>query len=168
MRSRITTYSQRVCSPFGFGSFLTANSASATEGAFCLGTSGLYCLNAWNGGPDVNVYSNGALNDTFNLYFASGGNVVLQAYPSPPNKYSGDCIGNSNNNQYIARAGLWSNCTTGGQGAWGVAFKLYLNCPNNEFAFKNNHWGGWLAPANFSNGAPFYLNNPTEYCFTEY
>ena len=166
VRSRIITLLAACLLAIAFGSFLTGNSASAATGpALCAGTSELYCLNAWNGGPYVNVYPRGAANDNFGFFPTSGGNWVIQFFGS--GQYYGDCVGDYNNNQYDARAGLWSNCTKG-QGAWGVAFKLFTNCPNNEFAFKNNHWGGWLAPANFNNGDPFYLNNPSEYCFSEY
>jgi hypothetical protein len=48
----------------GFGSFLTTNPASAQAGGdqFCY--AGSYCLNAWNGGPEINVYTPGVNKDT--------------------------------------------------------------------------------------------------------
>ena len=166
MRSRITTLLAACLLAIAFGSFLTANSASAATGpALCAGTSELYCLNAWNAGPYVNVYPRGYANDNFGFSTLSGGITIIQFFGS--GHYFGDCVGDYNNNKYDARAGLWSNCFNG-QGAWGVAFKLYTDCPNNEFAFKNNHWGGWLAPANDTNGAPFYLNSPVKTCYSLY
>jgi hypothetical protein len=126
------------------------------------------CLNAWGGGPDVNVSANkpnGTPNNYFELYAESDGYYELIA----PN---GECIGDRGNSQQDAQAGLVP-CGTG----WGSNFKLgtYQTgaCPNSDsFSFLDNRWGGLLGPpAGWGNGSPFYLNKPATpgtFCFGLY
>jgi hypothetical protein len=162
VRSRITILLAACLLAVGFGSFLMANPASA-QGTPQLCYLESFCLNAWNGGPYVNVYSPNVSNDAFQYIYIGFNTWVIQYEGS--GRYSGDCIGDYNNDKYDARAGLYSNCTTGNV-AWGAKFTVdSLDCPSNEVAFHNNHWGGYLAPAGFNNGDAFYLNSSIV-CFT--
>lgn len=160
MRSRIMAPVVACLLVIGFGSFLTANSASAspkTETQWCFDGS---CLNAWNGGPYVNVYSPNVGNNYFSVV-PDGQNVVIVFEGNGNDIYDGSCIGDLNNSPTDARAGL-SSC-----GQWGYLFTATTqNCVGTQEAFHNNHWGGWLAPAGFGDGDAFYLNNPVETCFT--
>jgi hypothetical protein len=82
--------------------------------------------------------------------------------------YSGDCIGDSNNNPNLADAGLVACGTASGNGGWGTNLAYGTNgCPSGEAYFFDSHWGGYLGPANVGvNGSQFYLNKPTPYCFS--
>jgi hypothetical protein len=163
MRSRIITLLAACLLATGFGSFLTANSASAaTRYQICFGGS---CLNAWNGGPLVKVYSSGAANNFFETYHNpnNGYYEILFLNMTP---YGHDCVGDYNNNPNDAKAGLYSDCTAGSI-AWGANFtEDTSHCGAGEIAFRNVHWGGWLAPAGLSNGSQFYLNNSSAHCFS--
>jgi len=161
VRKRIITLLTACLLAITAGSFLTANTASATTGVqFC---DVLQCLNAWNGGPYVNTYGPRVANDFFNL--------TINTLPDPgyrviqylgPGSYHGDCISDYNNSSTDARAGLY-DCSRGGY-PWGSKFEV-ANCPSGALAFYDIHWNGWLAPAGPGNGKGFYLNNPTEHCF---
>jgi hypothetical protein len=75
---------------------------------------------------------------------------------------SGSCIGDYLNNPNDARASLSSGC--GSNVGWGVNFTSGF-CTGGGVWFKNNHWHGYLGPAGTFNGAQFYLNNATPWCF---
>ncbi len=163
MRSRIIAMVAACLLAIGFGSFLTANPAFAADRTqYCYGP---YCLNAWNGGPEVNVYSPGVNNNSFDAFFSEGtGYWNIQFLGG--GRYNEDCIGDLGNNSHDARAGLYSDCAAGNV-AWGANFTAETqNCSSGDIAFHDNHWGGWLAPAGLGDGDAFYLNNPDEYCFT--
>jgi hypothetical protein len=126
------------------------------------------CLNAWGGGPDVNVYTTGH-DHTPNNYFT--------VYPEPDGFWgikaaNGECIGDRGNASGTASTGL----VTCGSG-WGSNFVVgtYASgaCPNGQsLQFYNEHWKGLLGPpADWSNGDPFYLNKPVvqyAFCFGYY
>jgi hypothetical protein len=163
VRPRITTLLAACLLAIGFGSFLTANSASAQGTPELCGNQGV-CLNAWNTGPDVNVYAPNYSNDAFQYYYVGYNTWNIQYLG--PGSYYGDCVGDSSNDPYDARAGLYSDCLNG-HVAWGANFTIASQgCGANQVAFHNNHWGGWLAPSGPIAGDSFYLNNPHEYCFT--
>jgi hypothetical protein len=152
----------------GFGSFLTTNPASAQAGGdqFCY--AGSYCLNAWNGGPEINVYTPGVNNDSFTTIQNSAGYWNFQFTNIEGSSY-GDCIGDYGNSSTDARAGLDSDCANGDI-PWGANFTAVTqNCPGGEEAYHNVHWGGWLAPSTtgLEDGDPFYLNNADEFCYSE-
>jgi hypothetical protein len=137
------------------------------------------CLNAWAGGPFVNVENdagNNDANDLFAVMPGSSGNVVLQFDGVGP--WGGKCIGDAYNEYSDARVSL-DTCGGGGLSAgWGTQFKeVYVgatgpqgDCQDGGYAFKNNRWGGYLTPEYPvfpANGTPFYLNTPKiEGCFT--
>jgi len=130
-----------------------------------------YCLNAWNNGPDVNAYTGGVLNDEFYVYNPGTGYVNIQFAGADGGNYVSDCVGDLGNSSTDARAGLYSNCTgSDAQVAWGANFTEHSCTVAGESgeAFKNVHWGGWLAPASESDGAAFYLNSGNEDCFPQY
>jgi hypothetical protein len=149
----------------GFGSFLSASPAHAADPQLCFGSA---CLNAWGGGPYVNVYtgSRSVANDQFTVV-STGRYVGLQFLGG--GGFNLDCIGDLNDSSTDARAGLYSDCAEAGGVAWGANFtESTASCGANEIAFKNVHWGGWLGPAGLANGDAFYLNKPTAYCFYVY
>jgi hypothetical protein len=137
--------------------------ASAVSGSeFCYNNGGYACLNSWGGGPWVKVYTGGP-DGTQNNYF-----TAEQLNGSDPaswvikdtagNAWNGKCIGDAYNKPGRADTSL-DPCGTG----WGTNFQAF-GCIFNGytgFAFKNNHWGGWLGPPDkYVNGSPFYLNKP--------
>jgi hypothetical protein len=136
-------------------------SEALSQNEYCASISGKWaCLNAWGGGPHVNVYTGGP-NHTANNYF------IVEPNGTSVNILStqgGGCIGDASNIKDDAQAGLVS-CGTG----WGSNFTESAHqCPNGTVGFFNNHWGGWLGPiGGFVNGSPFYLNKPatTPICF---
>jgi hypothetical protein len=122
-----------------------------------------YCLNAWNGGPYVNTYTSGVANNDFLAFLNSDTGYENIEYTGN-GTYSDECVSDYGNSSGDARAGLDGYCQAD-QIAWGANFQLE-SCGNGEDAFYNVHWGGWLGPASLGDDAGFYLNKPTEYCFT--
>jgi hypothetical protein len=146
---------------FGFAGGGTAYAQSGSGDQFCDGTS---CLNAWNGGPYVNAYTQGVIaNNYFSIYYASGW-LGIQFTGNSNSPYDYECISDYGNSSTDARAGLNGDCAAGSI-AWGAKFTAYSCDSGQGTAFKNQHWNGWLAPSHSGNGAPFYLNSSTEACF---
>lgn len=145
----------------GIGSGEAAHAASAAH-QYCV--SGAYCLNAWNGGPAVNVYSTGVQNNDFYAFYNSGTGYYNIAFIGG-GTYDGDCVSDYGNSSSDARAGLDGNCQLGSI-AWGANFMEDDNCGAGAVGFQNVHWGGWLAPAGNADGDAFYLNNGSEHCFS--
>jgi hypothetical protein len=130
---------------------------------FCI-ESADWCLDAWNGGPQVNVYnSNGGANTVFSEIGNSNPAYVNMEFTG--NGVDGGCIGDLGNNSSVARAGLVGGCGTSGIG-WGGNFGVQFCAANTGVEFYDVHWGGWLGPQNSNgNGTAFYLNKPNPYCF---
>src|SRR5271168_1280463 len=81
-----------------------------------------YCLNAWNGGPEVNVYGPAVQNDLFSQVTDSDGDTAFSFVGDDYNDpYDYDCISDYGNSSTDARAGLDGNCVEG-QVAWGANF----------------------------------------------
>jgi len=146
--------------------------SSAVSGQqYCFYNGGWACLNSWSGGPWVKVFTGGP-NHTQNNYFtliggSTGSNWNLE--DTGGNAWSGNCIGDAENNSGRADTSL-DACGTG----WGTNFTIAYGtgsngCPDNTILFEDNHWGGWLGPPNnWVNGSSFYLNKPLNgplYCF---
>ena len=141
---------------------------------WCIGDTSL-CMNAWNGGPWVKQYTGGT---TPNGDFTWDHGTALPAqylvftnYASP---WANRCIGDANNDAGDARASL-DVCpgTSGGSGSgdgWGThILRDTASCANGYVAFKDIHWNGWIGPANITdNGAQYYLNKQTPFCFRAY
>lgn len=164
IRRRIAVVLAAVGVAAGLG-FSMGGDAHAISGAcFYYPDSGNHAaLNAWNGGPDINVYHSCAdPNDRFTILFPGGNNIQLEFTGGGAN--NGKCIGDFNNNQGTASTGL-TGCNPAG---WGTLFQenLNANCGSGQIAFWNNHWQGFLGPAqNYTDGSNFYLNNFGYYCF---
>jgi hypothetical protein len=126
---------------------------------------GAECLNAWGGGPEVNVY-NGVSADynLFEIYSENSG--AVQIIDSDGGPYDGACIGDYGNSSTDARAGLDPCGARNGSGAgWGTIMQEETaECPSGSVAFHDNHWGGYLSYDGTSNGDPFYVNSE-ETCF---
>lgn len=140
----------------------SAHAASGFEWSFQVGGSGPYdYINAWNGGPWVDVYqSEGATNNDFtiiksgsyyNLEFTGGG------------AWNGHCAGDAYNSPDYVTVSL-DACGTG----WGVNLQVH-SCSSygiSGYAFYDNRWGRYLEPGANSNGANFDFNAAAPgYCF---
>ncbi|HSW79275.1 MAG TPA: hypothetical protein VLG47_00690 [Candidatus Saccharimonadales bacterium] len=126
---------------------------------------GNICLNAWNSGPWVNVYTNmGATpNDKFSINNLNNGNTYLEFVGG--GAWNGQCIGDSHNNQNEYFTSLDPCPTNSYSGGWGTNFKEEVCGEGDSFAFKNVHWGGYLQPSGSTNGSNFQLVGG-KYCFT--
>jgi hypothetical protein len=168
MRFRITAMLTACLVAIGFGSFLTAAPSFAQAGGdqFCFSTS--YCINAWNGGPYIDVYGPNVANNVFSL--VQNGNYWDLQFTNTASGSYGECIGDYGNSSTNARAALDSDDCAAGQIAWGANFTTpTAGCPPGEFALRNVHWGGYLGPSTsgLGNGDAFYLNNADEFCYNE-
>jgi hypothetical protein len=141
--------------------FSTAHAASGNQICYSNPIGQHYaCLNAWNGGPFVKVYTLGAGNNDFTMINLGGGNVGLE--DSGDNPWASNCVGDAYNDQNHADTSL-DACGSG----WGTNFTTSTSgCPAGWIAFHNNHWNAWLGPPDsYGNGSPFYLNKPNKICF---
>ncbi|HSW80601.1 MAG TPA: hypothetical protein VLG47_07530 [Candidatus Saccharimonadales bacterium] len=152
----------------GVGLTVGSSTAFAASGSqYCTTTPYVACLNAWNGGPFVNVYTaRGTTNNDFTVFQVNGIWAI---------KYTGDngavgrCVGDANNDPNLAYTSLDVCPTPGDSGGWGTNFDVDPGCGTGKVAFKNRHWpNGWLKPNANQNGAKFYLNGPTRVCYTIY
>ena len=81
--------------------------------------------------------------------------------------WNGECIGDAYNNSGYADTSL-DGCALPGQSAgWGTQMTWGTSgCPSGTAWFHDNHWNGYLAPANTAvNGSHWYLNDQTKICF---
>lgn len=169
IRTRITVISSAIV--LGAGTLLAFGSGHAwavnPAQQWCVsnGTTNA-CLNAWYGGPEVNVENTmGSVpNDEFSVNYLNNGNGYVEFVGG--GNYNGMCIGDFENNSGLADTGLDQCPTNSNSGGWGTNFKISPCSSGEGTQFKNNHWGGgWLAPGGFGNGTSFYLNHSGEYCF---
>jgi hypothetical protein len=137
--------------------------SAATGNGYCLIVpAGLpECLNAWGGGPYVNVETNpgpGIQNNLFEIIYEPDNFVELQFVGG--GTWSGECIGDAKNLPGSANASLDPCGTDGANAGWGTQFRLYSMGSQGK-AFYDMHWSGFLGPqTNPVNGSPFYLNKP--------
>jgi hypothetical protein len=169
VKYRIAAITSAIVMSLGFAlTFGSSTALAAGSGSqFCTGLANRSCLNQWNGGSNVNVYSRGVVNNDFTLNYEGNGNYSLSN--SNGGHSDGLCIGDYGNSSSNATAGLDQCPSPGNGGGWGTNFHV-SNCTAIDggpgFEFKNNHWpNGWLGPQSDTNGAHFYLNKPTSYCF---
>jgi hypothetical protein len=130
---------------------------------------GQACLNAWNGGPFVNVYTHrGVANNYFEVLQENNDDDIIKATGTSNARWNGQCIGDAYNNSNLQAINYETSLDPCGSG-WGTYFTEY-SCTGGGTAFKDVHSGKFLAPGNFSNGANFTLNGPTPSsgCFTIY
>ena len=149
----------------------TTEASAATSYQYCyvLDPSGVpACLNAWGGGPFVNVETT----------VDAGPNSQFRVLPEANRKYQIEFVGDGDNGMCIGDAGnLPGNADTGlvacnthlGGAGWGTLFNEENgHCNTGLFAFLNQHWGGYLGPpAGYVNGSHFYLNKPNPVCFLQ-
>jgi hypothetical protein len=150
---------------------ITGTAFSSTQ--WCGPNSGNDCLNAWGGGPYVNVYTGGPETGDTNQHFmlidetSSGYMGPSQIAFNGDGSWSGECIGDANNNSGLADVSL-DPCALPGQTAgWGTQMTWGTSgCPTGEAWFHDNHWNGYLGPpAGAVNGSHWYLNKPSPVCF---
>jgi hypothetical protein len=127
------------------------------------------CLNAWGGGPNVNIYEHlGTSNNDFTAYRTTNGYYELEFTGGGGD--TGLCVGDAANNPNNANTGL-DNCPNSGNAGWGTYMQLEGGggCPDGTYIFHDNHWNGYLGPpSNPVQGEPFYLNNYNYECFYTY
>lgn len=118
---------------------------------------------AWNGGPLIKDYRSQGANNDFTLFSWSDLSAGFRLSNGNPNDaYDGECIGDNNNDQNDAKAGLW-DCSLGAP--WGARFTL-SNCTYDGLAgyyVYDIHWGGYLSWGT-GNGSQAFLNNQTPTC----
>jgi hypothetical protein len=129
------------------------------------------CLNAWGGGPWVDAFTGGPeTGDThqdFTVIDENGDQNTAEIMYTGSGSWSGECIGDAYNNSGYADTSL-DPCGLPGQNAgWGTQMTWGTSgCPSGEAWFHDNHWNGYLAPANTGgNGRNFYLNDQSKVCF---
>ena len=131
----------------------------------CYYNGGYACLNAWSGGPYVNVYADGPETSDTHQDFIILDNEETGYYELAyvgSEGDSGECIGDYNNNSGLADAGLVACGTASGNQGFGTNMDWGTNdCPSGEAWFYDYHWNGYLGPPdNYVNGSHFYLNKP--------
>lgn len=152
----------------------TAAPAFANTGNnWCIGTTS-ECLNAWNGGPWVKLYTNGT---TTNGDFLWDHGLALPAqyliFGNTASNWFGNCIGDAFNNANDARASLdpcpGQNGGSGSGDGWGThILRDTTVCGSGWVAFKDLHWNAWIGPESETQGAQIYLNKPNPYCYQAY
>jgi hypothetical protein len=166
MKARILVIIGTLTLAIGFGIGIgigSGEAAHAQETALCWNSS---CLNAWNAGPEVNVYTTGFGDDQFSIITDTAGYAAV--FFSGGGTYNDECVSDYGNSSTDARAGLDGDCEIS-EIAWGANFTTQ-GCTangNQGYELKDVHWNGWLAPASQSDGAAFYLNNSTPHCFVQ-
>jgi hypothetical protein len=129
------------------------------------------CLNAWGGGPWVNVSTSGDENGDTHQHFMvidenGDQNGTAEIMFTGSGSWNGECIGDAYNNSGYADTSL-DPCARPGQSAgWGTQMTWGTSgCPSGTAWFHDGHWNGYLAPANGAvNGSHWYLNDQTKTC----
>jgi len=156
-----------------FVACLAANPLAYLESTeWCSGSIGNDCLNAWGGGPWVDVYTGGPeTGDTHQEFTViDEDNNALdnsEIMFTGSGSWSGECIGDAYNNSGYADTSL-DPCALPGQNAgWGTQMLWGdSGCPAGEAWFYDIHWNGYLGPpAGGVNGSHWYLNKPSPTCF---
>jgi hypothetical protein len=138
---------------------------------YCGPNLGNDCLNAWGGGPWVNVYTGGdEISDTdqhFMVIDENGDqNGTAEIMFTGSGSWNGQCIGDAYNNSGYADTSL-DPCARPGQSAgWGTQFTWGTSgCPSGTAWFYDARWKGYLGPpAGAVNGSHWYLNKPSKVC----
>lgn len=157
------------------GTVAFAAPAFANTGTnWCLGsTSPGECINAWKGGPFVKLYTGGP---TTNGDFLWDHGIALPAqyliFGNTSSNWFGQCMGAAYNDPNNMQVSLdpcpGQNGGSGSGDGWGTHWVRHTEvCSNGWVAFKNNQSGGWLGPESEGNGAQFYRNKPSPWCFRD-
>ena len=148
---------------------------SATHAAgnkqYCAYSGGhLACLNAWDGGPFVRVYTHlNVANNTFQFGQASNGLWYLRY--NGPSSWNGRCVGDAYNdpNNHVTSLDVCPGTLSNPNGGWGTNFK-WISCTSNHhygYEFLNVHSGKYLAPDLYLDNSAFTTLGPPT-CFGEY
>jgi hypothetical protein len=151
----------------------TTEAWAATPYQYCTAgpDANLACLNAWGGGPYVNVEESNnpnIQNNRFQVLPEANGYYQIQFVGG--GQYNNYCIGDAGNVPGNADTGLVVCNTIAGGAGWGTLFRDRSNLCGSTgygpFAYYNSHWKGYLGPVDgFVNGSHFYLNKPNLVCF---
>jgi hypothetical protein len=139
---------------------------------YCGPNFGNDCLNAWGGGPYVNVYTGGDetrdTNQNFMVIAENGNQNTAEIMYTGSSGWNGRCIGDAKNDSGLADVSLDACARPGQSAGWGTQFTWGTSgCPSGTVWFHNNHWPGYLGPAgNAVNGSHWYLNKPSKVCLT--
>jgi hypothetical protein len=136
----------------------------------CGPNSGNDCLNAWNGGPWVNVSTGGPevrdTNQQFMIIDENGDQNTSEIMFTGSGSWSGMCMGDAYNDPGNGDVSLDACALPGQNSGWGTQMTWGASgCPSGEAWFKDNHWNGYLAPNGTVNGSHWVLNNPSPVCF---
>ena len=137
---------------------------------YCGPNFGNDCLNAWNGGPYVNVYTGGDetrdTNQNFMVIAEDGDQNHAEIMYTGSSSWNGRCIGDASNLSGNADVSLDACATPDQTAGWGTQFTWGTSgCPSGTVWFHNNHWPGYLGPPdNAVNGSHWYLNKPNKVC----
>ena len=149
---------------------LLAVGPSVLSTQYCGPNFGNDCLNSWGGGPWVDVYTGGdETGDThqhFMVIDENGDQNTAEIMFTGSGSWNGECLGDAYNNSGYADTSL-DPCGLPGQSAgWGTQMTWGTSgCPSGTAWFHDNHWNGYLAPANGAvNGSHWYLNDQTKTC----
>ncbi len=165
--------------------FLAAVPAAHAQGPNICGNDGAgYCINAWNGGPDVKMYYGGYANDNFSIqyaYICSGSDLVQStahgeatncpfsntnldsgAFWNQPivkvvDGNNGECVGTSSSGHgYLGSCG-----NSQGTGAIDGTFNVLWFDSGCGYAFVNRYWSN----RNFIDSYWVSGGNPDTYLF---
>jgi hypothetical protein len=145
------------------GGLALAGPAQAQPTQWC----GNVCLNAWNAGPSVRQYGPNVANDDFMAVVDPNRTSAFQLEFFGGGTYDGWCIGDYGDDSGNATTGLVGCASGSNTGGWGSNFTYAYGggCPSGTVRLYNQHWGGYVAPASGGDGAEWYLNTNTTYCF---
>jgi hypothetical protein len=136
---------------------------------FCGPNFGSDCLNAWGGGPWVDVYTGGdETGDTHQHFMVidenGDENGTAEIMFTGSGSWNGECIGDAYNNTGYADTSLDACARPGQSAGWGTQMTWGTSgCPSGTVWFHDNHWNGYLAPG-AGDGSHWYLNDQTKTC----
>jgi hypothetical protein len=137
---------------------------------YCGPNFGNDCLNAWNGGPYVNVYTGGDetrdTNQHFMVIAEDGNQNAVEIMYTGSSSWNGRCIGDASNDSTKADVSLDACARPGQTAGWGTQMTWGTDgCPSGTVWIRDNHWNGYLGPPdNAVNGSHWYLNKPSKVC----
>ena len=137
---------------------------------YCGPNFGHDCLNAWNGGPYVNVYTGGDetrdTNQHFMLIAEDGNQNSVEIMYTGSSAWNGRCIGDASNDSTLADVSLDACARPGQTAGWGTQMTWGSDgCPSGTIWIRDNHWNGYVGPPdNAANGSHWYLNKPSKVC----
>ena len=139
--------------------FVLGISQLPAQAQFAICDSASYCLNDWFQGELVKA-SQAISNNDFTTISDGNGHISVQYQGSGP--YHDDLVGDYQNNQFDAKAGLEPS------GSWGTAVTLGFGCDGDGdgsgFTIKDNHWNAYISYTD-QGGAQVYLNTSFALCY---